>query len=494
MMSPLLAAAAGLVLVGLLTVFLRSARVPRGKPVSPIARDPDVPDFDVRLERFRRALKIPTVTHSDYSANDRSRFFAFQDFLLTEFAGFLESCEVHRFDCYGLAIRWPAHPGGSHKPLLYIAHYDVVPVDGQDWSRDPFAGESADGFVYGRGSLDTKNSLMAILEGASLACENGFTPRRDIWFAFGGDEESASTEGAATMARWFEQQGIRFAWVFDEGGIIARDMIPGVKGNAALVGVAEKGFANYLLESRSAGGHSSTPSLSTALGRVGRSIDRIESSPRNDRIPETMVNFLIQSAAFQKIPLRIVMSNLWLFAPLVRAILRKRDSSRAMLHSTFAPTMAGASSKENILPSRAWAVVNVRIAPGETIASVLQRLRTNIRDSRVDISVLNMDEANDPVLPGNPRRQEGFLRSVELALGDSTELLAAFPYLMTGSTDSKYYASLAEEVYRFVPMLLDAEELARVHSADERISSKNYRRMISFYRRHIELSASGESQ
>jgi carboxypeptidase PM20D1 len=476
----------------ILILLIRTISLPRGIPVSTRADVPIPPDAESLIQRFCRAIRIPTVSYSDYGRNDQTRFSEFQDFLESEFARLLEQCEVHRFGCYGLAIRWPGSDADA-KPLLYTAHYDVVPVEGQSWTHPPFDAVRSDGYVWGRGTLDTKNSLMALLEGASRSAALGFRPSRDIWFAFAGDEETSSLRGARTMAPWFRERGIRFEWVFDEGGIIARDMVPGVRGDAALVGVAEKGYADFLIECDGEGGHSSSPGRRTPLGRVARAVDRIERSRRPSSIPPTMRAFFRRTAPFMGFPMRLVMANLWLFSPLVKLILAGSDSTRAMIHSTVAPTMAGAAEKENVLPTRAWAVVNVRIAPGETAQQVRRRFIRSIRDERVRVTPLNPSDVRDPVLPPEGGGGGAFLRSVELAIGSRAAILGAFPYLMTGATDSTYYAPLADEVYRFVPMVLDSGELELIHSPDERISEENYFRMIDFYQQHIELSCRGQA-
>ncbi len=478
------------ILLSLVALLLgRALLLRRRDPLSLGTKPETPPDSEALISRFQRAIAIPTMSHSEYSRNDEDRFAEFQDFLQWEFADLLADCEIERFGVYGITIRWPARGVSEYLPLLYTAHYDVVPVEGQEWTYPPFEARRAEGYVWGRGTLDTKNSLMALLEAAARLHADGFVPSRDIWFAFAGDEETSSLRGARTMARWFEERGIRFAWVFDEGGIIAENMVPGVRGNAALVGVAEKGYANILLEAEDSGGHSSSPGSRTALGRVSRAVDRLERGPRPSSIPPTMKRFFIRSAPYMGFGLKLVMANLWLFAPLVKIILSQKDSTRAMLHSTIAPTMAGASDVENILPTRAWAVINVRLAPGEQIPLMLTRFRRIIADESVRVSLQNEDDANEAVVPPQGGGTDAFLHSVERALGDSTPLLAALPYLMTGATDSKYYAHLADEVYRFVPMLLNSRELELLHAPDERISEANYFRMVGFYARHLQHAA-----
>lgn len=441
---------------------------------------------ETAIERFQQAIRIPSVSHGDYGRNDRQQFSKFQDFLQQQFADFLADCELRRFDIYGLAIRWPGNDG-SAPPLLYTAHYDVVPVEGQQWSVEPFAAQRKDGYIWGRGTLDTKNSLMAIIEAASRLHMSGFRPSRDIWLAFGGDEETASTEGARTISAWFAEQGIRFRWVFDEGGVLARDMVPGISGECALVGVAEKGFANIRISCDAPGGHSSVPELRTPLGRVSRAVDSIERMRRGAKIPRTMKDFLAYSAPLQKPSLKAVMANLWLFAPVVRRILWASASTRAVLHSTIAPTMAQAAASENILPVRAWANINVRIAPGDSMEKLMKRIRRRVKDPHVRVEYFHPQDCNDPILPGDVGRRDEFLEEVRRALKGNRAALTVLPYLMTGATDSKYYAPVAQEVYRFVPMSLSSDELDLLHSPDERIGEENYLRMISFYRDHMAL-------
>lgn len=468
------------------------------RPQSPDPRDEPEVDFSRAKESFSRALRIPSVSYSDYSRNDVTVFQEFQKFLGERYAHWLKDCEIQYFDVYGMAIRWPGSEGNSRGlPLLYTAHYDVVPVEGQQWAVDPFSALEKDGHIWGRGSLDTKNSLIALMEAAYSLHREGFQPRRDIWFAFGGDEETESSRGAMTMARWFEEQGIRFAWTFDEGGIIARNMIPGVHGSAALVGIEEKGFVNFRFTARSSGGHASTPPERTALGRVSRAVARLEASRQPRKLIPSLRSFFRRTVPYQSVALKIVMANLWLFAPLVKRVLAGGDDSRAMIQSTLAPTMAAGSSKENVLPADAWANINVRILPGENIEKLRRRCIRIIRDPLVEVSIANAAEANDPVsspetvnasaLAGGPGRgsTDRFLRFCADALRFREGFTAALPYLMTGATDSKHYAHLSDHVFRFVPMELDSKELSLIHNPDERISLENFRGMLEFYRYNL---------
>ncbi|AHC15931.1 peptidase, M20/M25/M40 family [Salinispira pacifica] len=462
----------------------------------PDPRNEPEADFSRALDSFALALNIASVSHSDYAQNDESVFQEFQDFLTRRYADFLEDCGVTRFGVYGIAIRWPGTEGLSRGlPLLYTAHYDVVPVDGQDWSVDPFSAEQKEGYIWGRGTLDTKNSLIALMEAAASLHADGFTPRRDIWFAFGGDEETESSRGAITISRWFQEQGIRFAWTFDEGGIIARNMIPGVQGSAALVGVEEKGFVNFRLSAESSGGHASTPPPSTALGLVSRAVARLEAARQPRKLIPSLRKFFRRTVPYQSLPLKIVMANLWLFAPVVKQVLAGGDDSRAMIQSTLAPTMAGGSSKENVLPAAAWANINVRILPGETIDQVRRRCIRIIRDPRVEVSIANSAEANDPISSSPPAKEDTgspgtagvdrFLAFCADALSFREGFTTALPYLMTGATDSKHYAHISDHVFRFVPMELDSRELSRIHNPDERISLENFRGMLAFYRYNL---------
>ncbi|MFA6508668.1 MAG: M20/M25/M40 family metallo-hydrolase, partial [Treponemataceae bacterium] len=180
----------------------------------------DIPDG--ALDRFRAALRIrtdwPEEADGTGAAADAARIAAeaklteFQDFLVTTYPAFHAVTERYVISPFAVAYRWPGTkvPGTAviEPPVLLLSHYDVVPVERSQWSVDPFGAELKDGYVWARGTLDTKNSLICALEAAEKLAETGFKPKRDIWFAFGGDEERSGQFGARKASAFFKEKKV----------------------------------------------------------------------------------------------------------------------------------------------------------------------------------------------------------------------------------------------------------------------------------------------
>jgi len=232
------------------------------------------------IKTFQEAIKIPTWWPSGAQKGDaaaEANLLRFQAFLTERFPAFHKTAERWVLSPYAVVYRLAgrgsekARHGSANAPdtastsdaVLLLAHYDVVPAETEKWSVSPFGaeikGSESGNFIYGRGTLDMKATLVSIMEAAESLCSQGWKPAHDIWIAFGGDEERAGVLGAMETVRWFEKQGQRFAWVLDEGTPIAENQIKGVDTPLALVSIEEKGFLSLTLSVKQEPGHASRP-------------------------------------------------------------------------------------------------------------------------------------------------------------------------------------------------------------------------------------------
>ena len=434
------------------------------------------------VERLAAAVRIKTVSHVDYSDNSMENLRAFQDFLLSEFPAFNRAAERTLTGDYGVIYKWQGSDE-SLPPVLLTAHYDVVPADPGKWSVPPFSGLVKDGFIWGRGTLDTKNTLVAIMEAAEELCKEGFVPSRTVWLAFGGDEEASGREGAVKTVEWFVEQGISFDWMLDEGSITGDGLIPGTTRTLSMIGTAEKGTVDISLEASAAGGHASRPPEITAIGRISRAVARIERKPFPLRWLGTTRSFFREMSAASGPATGFLLANLFLTGGLIKLVMGRSPGSAALLRTTTAATIISGGWKENVLPDYASAVINVRILPGDDIDSVVRRLKKVIADKQVSVSVLD-NGPNNPVAESQADSEGyGIIRdSIASVLPDSVIL----PFLVLNSTDSKFFTGCCRNIYRYVPMVLSEEELDRIHGIDERISVENYGLCLRFYRQLME--------
>jgi carboxypeptidase PM20D1 len=326
--------------------------------------------------------------------------------------------------------------------------------------------------------LDDKSSVMAQLEAVEWLLGTGFQPERTVFLAYGQDEEVTGFRGAQTIAAALEQRKITLEYVLDEGGIIKTDGIPGLTKPVALIGIGEKGYASIELTTVSKGGHSSMPPKQTSIGLIAEAVSKLEKNPFPARLDAGLDQMFTFIGPEMPLGQRIVFANQWLFAPLIRQIMAQSNSGNATLRTTTAPTIFQAGVKDNVLPIEATATINFRILPGETVESVTERVKEVIDDERIQVNVLKKfisqpSPISDPSAPGFERIQ----RTIN---GVFPETIVT-PYLTLGGTDSRFYAHVCPQIYRFSPTPMNDEDTQRVHGTNERISIKDYQNMIRFY-------------
>ena len=434
-----------------------------------------------RAERLAGAIRIPTISHQDPALFDPAAFEQMHAYLEQTFPLTHAQLELEKVARYSLLYRWRGRDPAL-LPYLLMAHLDVVPVipgTEPNWQYPPFSGEIADGFIWGRGTLDDKFGVTGILEAVEGLLDAGFQPDRDVYLAFGHDEELGGDAGAAAVASLLEARGIELAYVMDEGGAITDGMLPGLDRKVALIGIAEKGFLSLELATKAAGGHSSMPPPSTAIGVLSRAVTRLEASPfpmEPAQLQATFAGYLAPHMGFE---IKILAANLWLFGPL----LASSDQLNAMLRTTTAVTMFNAGIKDNVLPISARAVVNHRIIPGETVASVTARVIEIIDDENISVAALT---ARDPS-PVSDVNSTSFAQLSRTIRQFHDDVIVA-PYLVMGGTDAKHFTGLSPNVYRFNPILAEPDMMTRFHGTNERISVAGYASLVSFYAQLIRNS------
>lgn len=434
------------------------------------------------IARFAKALTFPTISWDPGTHPvDSAAFRALQAHLVASFPLVHKTLKHEVINHLSLLYTWPGS-NPALAPVVLMGHQDVVPVipgtEGQ-WKQPPFGGAVADGFVWGRGALDDKLTVLATLEAIETLLRDGYQPKHTVYLAFGHDEEIGGEQGAQVLRDTLVARGVKeAALVLDEGGAIVDGALLGVSGKVALVGVSEKGFLSLELSVKGKGGHSSTPPAHTAIGHLAAVIEKVEAHPfaaHLDGPTRRMLEAVAPSLPYAK---RLAMSNLWLFKPLVEKGMLAQPPSAAMLRTTTAVTMVSGGVKTNVLPIDAKAVVNFRIRPGETMQSVTERVRQIVDDTAVTITDLGFHTDPSPVSDPNGAGFKALAKSVHEEFGANAVTVA--PYLVIGGTDSRYWSGRSSQTFRFMGVPIEADGLERVHGTNERAPLGSYTSSVRF--------------
>jgi carboxypeptidase PM20D1 len=460
------------------TLRLRSRQI----AVAPLQRI-DVDQAEA-AERLATAIRFRTISDAEVADRNADQFAGLHAHIAASFPAFHA---IARREVIGQSSLLYAWQGSDPKaaPIALLAHQDVVPVapgTEADWQVPPFDGVVRDGYIWGRGAWDDKGSLFAILEAAESLAKQGFQPKQTIYFAFGHDEEVSGQRGARAIAELLAARGIRLDFVLDEGHMILDGMVPGLSRPAALIGIAEKGYATLVLRATATPGHSSLPPRETAIGLLSAALARLEQHPMPAQLRGALLDMFDTLAPEMDLSNRIVLANLWLFKPLVTYGLSRAPTSDASIRTTTALTMFNAGNKDNVLPGYAQASVNFRLLPGDTEASVIAHVKRTIADDRITIvpAAGNTDPA--PVTGTASFAYRALNQTIREVFPD----VVVAPGLTIAATDSRNYANVTDKMFRFFPVRARAEDLSRFHGTNERISIDNYADIIRFYRRLIE--------
>lgn len=441
--------------------------------------------------RFAEAIRIPTISYDDTALFDSVPFIRLAKLLTLHYPLMNTIPEKEVVNSYGLLYRWKGKEdialraagqseGMVKKPVLLLAHTDVVPVEEEtisQWTHLPFSGNIDDSSIYGRGSLDDKVSVMAICEAVEKLLAEGFVPEQTIYIAFGFDEEIGGKRGAQQIAKLLNERGVKVEFTLDEGMAVTERVVPGIEKDVALIGIAEKGYLSLELSVNVEGGHSSMPEKETAIGLLSEALVKIQHYPFPPKIIPPVKQMLLAIGAEMSFAKRIIFSNLWLFEPLIISEFEKSPSANASVRSISVPTVLRSGIKENLIPAEGKALLNIRILPGELSEDVIAYIKSVISDERISIRPLGWSNEASAVSGTESGGYTAIARSIKNVFPDAV----VAPSLVIGGTDSRHYRGISENIYRFLPVRVNKEDLKRIHGINERISIENYKECIRFY-------------
>ncbi len=457
------------------------------------------------LKRLSEAIQIPTVSTVNYEDTDFKPFDDFKEFLKQTYPRVYQQMDTTTVNTYGLVFHWKGKDS-SKKPLLFLSHYDVVPINNFDfdanpkpaeavmdfnskseplkeiqhaWDGYPFSGDIKNGRIYGRGTLDMKSMLIAILEAADELIQKGYVPNQDIYLAFGHDEEVSGLQGAVKIADYFNNKGIRFDAVYDEGGLVTSpgSVLPQVNQPIALVGVAEKGFLTLEITVKGIGGHSSMPPAKGSLVLAAEIIEKLNTQQMPATLIPPIENFLSNIGGAMDFKARMAIANTWLLKSTLLKSLEKNPTSNALIRTTTAITMAHSSDATNVLSASTKVTVNFRILQGNTVEDVLNHVKKLCEGYEVEYNVVSAREPSQ--LSSHTTEQYKKLEEI-IAINYPDAIIT--PYLTIGGTDAYKYELVSDNVFRFMPIEVNQYEQRQIHNDNESITIDNYMKMINHFK------------
>lgn len=450
---------------------LRTLFLPKKKTVYELSKDTErVREYSEKLSKM---VQLETVS----SRNDDSieKFLSFHKLLEELFPTVFEKCEKKEIDG-NLVLKWKGRT--DKDPVWIMSHMDVVEATGE-WKYPPFSGTIAEGKVWGRGSADTKCSLMAFFQAAEEMLKDGYTPECDIYLASSCTEEIGGS-GGPKLANWIKEQGIKLYMLCDEGGSIIADPIGGVPGNFAAVGIFEKGYGDVKFIARSKGGHASAPGRNTPITQLAKFVAGVEKKyPFKSKFSPAVIGMFKNLAPYaSNFGLRLVFANLWLFKPILKKVMPLISSqAAAMLRTTIAFTMQSGSRGYNVIPEEASVSANMRYIPHQSTDESLKVISERAASYGLETEVVYKGYPSKSLdLNGEP------FKIVESCIGKVFPGIGIMPYVVTGATDARFYGEVCDSCVRFSPVCYGPEQMAGMHGLNENIEAGTLPGAVDFYK------------
>jgi len=460
-------------------------------------------DLEGAAQRLSQAVQFRTISNQDRSDFDEKAFNDYHDFLVKSYPLVHKTLKrevVGSPRPFSLIYTWEGKDP-SLAPAVFMAHQDVVPIaeESRDqWEVDPFSGEIKDGYIWGRGSLDDKNQIHAILEATEMKIKEGFQPERTILFVFGQDEEVGGPEGAKHAVDIIEKRYDNIAFVIDESAPLIPGVFPGIRENTALVGIAQKGYLSLEIAINGIGGHSSQPAAESNIVALAKAVEKVEAAQFPYKIHDAVryqYRFMGPELPADQQPMYKAVAygnndNVSDLEKKFMEVMSQNQVTRAMLHTTTAVTMFNAGIKDNVLPPAATAVVNFRPMPGDTPEVIIEHVKKAINDDRITIRDISASTPATNVADPNGEGYKLLEKTIRQTWGND---LIVSPFFVIGGSDSKHFQArpFAPDVYTITALQLESvKEFAGFHGVNERILVEEYGRSIGFFYKLMDNLAS----
>lgn len=424
------------------------------------------------LERFRSMIMLDTCSYENRGRIDYSKYDEFKE-LLNKLYPNIASEELNYVHETGIVYKISGR--GQVDPFILMAHYDVVPVRAENWEQPPFSAHYDGKYIWGRGTIDTKCTVFATMESVEKMLSNGRRPNGDLYICFSGSEE-ISGEDAPKIVEFLENKGVRPEFVLDEGGAVVDGVFPGLDRPAALIGIGEKGYLDLEISYTKDGGHSSTPHKNTSAGIVAAAAAKLEKKQFKPQMTYPVENMIRVLGKESKGIYSFLFNNLWLFKPILTIAFAKMGGEmNALVRTTTAVTKLNGADAFNIIPKTSSIGINFRMLETESIKTVIQHVEKVIGEG-FEYRVVEAREAS-PISKTDSKAYNAVSDSIKKVWTDAV----VSPYLMLGGSDSRHYCKISNNVLRFCALKLNKEELALIHSPNERIKEESLAEAVEFY-------------
>ncbi|EJL69586.1 M20/M25/M40 family metallo-hydrolase [Chryseobacterium populi] len=492
----------GILIILIVILLIRAFTYPFKKAPSVSENDLKWVKNDSAIQRLSGGIKIPTVSTGELGAFDYDPFDRFKEYLKSSYPLVYQNTENYEINTHALVFRLKGS-NPALEPIVFLSHSDVVPPGdadvknkeenvfrpddkplpavtkvAEDWDFAPFSGAVANGRIYGRGTIDMKGMLFSLLESLDNIIKSGQIPQRDIYLAFGFDEEVGGQKGAVQIADYFKKKGLKFDAVYDEGGLILeKGSIKGINSDVAVIGCAEKGFLSAKIKVKGLGGHSSMPPMESAIGKAAVIMQRLEENQMKPMITPLIKGFFDNIGGSMPFANRLAISNQWLLKPLLLSQLTKNNSTNALVRTTTALTMMKGSAGPNVLSPEVEFIVNFRLLPGNSVKDVKEHIAKATEGFDVEVEEIDNTREASLVSSFNTKAYQMIESGIKQIYPDAI----ATPYLTIAATDAYKYQIVSNHIYRFMPVKINDPEKQSIHSTNEYISIENYMKMIHYF-------------
>ena len=474
-----------LILVAFIATILARTFILKSSIKKPINK----PNFDASAlyerapENLSNALKIKTISHANYENFDLYKFEDFINFVQNTYPSIFNTVEFTRVNNYNIVLKW----NGKDKnlaPVLFTAHYDVVDVAEntlKDWKFPPFEGQIENNIIYGRGTQDDKTHVIAHFEALNSLIEKGFTPNRDIYYAICHDEEVGSEHGAKVVSKYFQDKGLFFDLVWDEGGRVLKSE-NGTQ--TALIGIGEKGRIVSNVKIQTTGGHASRPAQETSVTNLAKAITVLNKNQIKPVMLPSTEKYLLDTFNNYDFYMQMLIANRDILKPLLIRQMEKTPSLNATMRSTMAITKLEASKITNVIPEYSQMTIDSRIVypntPEEVKNHIEEIIKKELPSVKFEIETSGIENPSKIADENNP-----LLVGVKKEITEIYPSANIVPFLVLGGTDARNYENVTNTSIRFLPISITQEEVDSMHNTNESISLDNLKRMIYFYEEYI---------